>query len=230
MTDAYYQDDYCTIYHGDCRDILPQLSFDAVVTDPPYGITYEQTMKSAPKWAVISGDQSAALAQWIIKEVHPMPMLVFGINHFPSALPEPGRWVCWDKRLSKAADRMLGSPFELAWMNGPDKAGFMYRILHGGVVNADGVGQPRCHPMQKPVALFCCLLTDHFTTGIVLDPFMGSGTMLVAAKDLQRQAIGIELEEKYCEIAAERLASFEPLPFLPVEPAPDECLELFADD
>ena len=201
----YYQDDAVTIFHGDCRDILPGLVFDAVVTDPPYGIGYEQTIEGARQWGTIQGDESDALARWVIEAVHPTPMLVFGINHFPTALPEPGRWVCWDKRLGEAADRMLGAPFELAWMNGPDKAGFMYRILHGGVVNADGAGHKRVHPTQKPVVLFRRLLADHSPTGVILDPFMGSGTTLRAAKDLRRTAIGIELEERYCEAAATRL-------------------------
>ena len=93
----------------------------------------------------------------------------------------------------------------MAWMNCPDKAGFMYRILHGGVVNADGAGHKRVHPTQKPVVLFRRLLADHFPTGVILDPFMGSGTTLRAAKDLRRTAIGIELEERYCEAAATRL-------------------------
>tara|TARA_R110002020_G_scaffold269243_1_gene484578 strand:+ start:40 stop:675 length:636 start_codon:yes stop_codon:yes gene_type:complete len=203
--DPYYSDDAVTIYHGDARDILPTLTFDAVVTDPPYGIGYQQTIKTARNWGTISGDESDALARWMIEAVHPTPMLVFGANHFPSALPEPGRWVCWDKRVVEAADRMLGSPFELAWMNGPDKAGFMYRILHGGVVNADGAGHRRVHPTQKPVVLFRRLLADHFPTGVILDPFMGAGSTLRAAKDLGRTAIGIELEERYCEVAATRL-------------------------
>ena len=201
----YYEDDAVTIFHGDCRDILPGLAFDAVVTDPPYGIGYEQTLDSAPKWEVVPGDESDALARWVIEAVHPTPMLVFGINHFPTALPEPGRWICWDKRLSERVDRMLGAPFELAWMNGPDKAGFMYRIQHGGAVNADGAGHKRVHPTQKPVVLFQRLLADHFPTGVILDPFMGSGTTLRAAKDLGRKAIGIELDERYCEVAATRL-------------------------
>ena len=206
----YYEDDAVTIFHGDCREILPGLAFDAVVTDPPYGIGYEQTIGTARQWGTIAGDESDALARWVIEAVHPTPMLVFGINHFPTALPEPGRWICWDKRLSERVDRMLGAPFELAWMNGPDKAGFMYRIQHAGAVNADrGANNAnnvkRLHPTQKPVVLFRRLLADHFPTGVILDPFMGSGTTLRAAKDLGRKAIGIELEERYCEAAATRL-------------------------
>ena len=89
-------------------------------------------------------------------------------------------------------------------MNGPDKAGFMYRIQHGGVVNADGHGR-RVHPTQKPVTLMKRIIEDHFPTGVIVDPFMGAGSTLRAAKDLRRTAIGIELEERYCEAAATRL-------------------------
>ena len=203
--DPYYSDDSVTIYHGDCRDILPALTFDVVVTDPPYGIDYRQTIKTARDWGTIPGDGSDALARWLSEAVHPIPMLVFGANHFPSALPEPGRWVCWDKRVVEAADRMLGSPFELAWMNGPDKAGFMYRIQHGGVVNADGHGR-RVHPTQKPVTLMKRIIEDHFPTGVIVDPFMGAGSTLRAAKDLGRRAVGIEIDERYCAAAVARLA------------------------
>jgi len=203
--DPYYSDDAVTIYHGDCRDILLTLTFDVVVTDPPYGIGYQQKIETGRDWGTISGDGSDALARWVIEAVHPTPMLVFGANHFPSALPEPGRWVCWDKRVVEAADRMLGSPFELAWMNGPDKAGFMYRIQHGGVVNADGHGR-RVHPTQKPVTLMNRIIEDHFPTGVIADPFMGAGSTLRAAKDLGRRAVGIEIEERYCAAAVARLA------------------------
>ena len=203
--DPYYSDDAVTIYHGDCRDILLTLTFDVVVTDPPYGIGYQQKIETGRDWGTISGDGSDALARWVIEAVHPTPMLVFGANHFPSALPEPGRWVCWDKRVVEAADRMLGSPFELAWMNGPDKAGFMYRIQHGGGVNADGHGR-RVHPTQKPVTLMNRIIEDHFPTGVIADPFMGAGSTLRAAKDLGRRAVGIEIEERYCAAAVARLA------------------------
>jgi site-specific DNA-methyltransferase (adenine-specific) len=223
MSDPYYQDDHVTIYHGDCRDLIDTLDFDVVVTDPPYGIEYEQTITETATWDKVSGDDSSELAEWVIAETHPIPMLVFGANHFPQALPVPGRWVCWDKRCDENADRMLGSPFELAWLNSEDKAGYMFRIQHGGVVNADNRKHRRQHPTQKPVLLMRRLLAeiphllatpDFADYSVVLDPFMGSGSTLRAAKDLGRHAIGIEIEERYCEIAAKRCAQ-EVLAFVP---------------
>jgi DNA modification methylase len=100
---------------------------------------------------------------------------------------------------------MIGSPFELAWCSGDQKSGLMYRVLHGGVVNADKANTIRYHPTQKPLTLMTRIIGD-LTIGTVADPFMGSGSTLRAAKDLGRGAIGIEIDERYCEIAARRLA------------------------
>jgi len=199
----HYEDDLITLYHGDCREILSSLQFDVIVTDPPYGIAYRQEIDTSTDWGVIQGDEDDTLARWVVNATA-KPRIVFGANHFPSALPEPGRWICWDKRVHENADRMLGSPFELAWVSGPDKAGIMYRVQHGGVVNADGAGAKRVHPTQKPVTLMRRIIQD-WTTGVILDPFAGSGSTLRAAKDLGRRAIGIEIDERYCDAAATRL-------------------------
>ena len=109
---------------------------------------------------------------------------------------------------------MLGSPFELAWSNQTIGFDRMIRVLHGGVVNADG--GKRVHPTQKPLAVFRQIILWYSDEGCtVLDPFMGSGTTLRAAKDLGRKAIGIEIEERYCEIAAQRMSqsvlAFDPV-------------------
>ena len=206
MPDSYYEDDHVVIYHGDCKELLPDLVFDVVVTDPPYGINYEQTIKTTTEWELVTGDKTSDLARWLIAEVHPTPMLVFGINHFADCLPVAGRWICWDKRVVESADKMLGSPFELAWINTKeDKSGYMIRLQHGGIVNADKHNEKRQHPTQKPVKLLRRCI-QYMPEGVILDPFMGSGSTLRAAKDLGRKAIGIEIEEKYCEIAVKKLA------------------------
>ena len=214
MSDKYYEDDHVVIYHGDCREILPELKFDMVVTDPPYGINYKiiATTKNplgnpykAKTYKPVSGDKNTDLVRWLIAEVHPTPMLVFGINHFADCLPVAGRWICWDKRVVETADKMIGSAFELAWINNKeDKAGYMIRLQHGGIVNADKANETRSHPTQKPVKLMRRCI-QYMPEGVILDPFMGSGSTLRAAKDLGRKAIGIEIEEKYCEIAAKRM-------------------------
>jgi len=207
----YYSDDYATIYHGDCREILPGLpQVDLVLTDPPYGIEADGFRGSLPESkgrtmvVPIAGDGDLACAEWLFSWIGDTPSVIWGSNNWPHLLPHKGRWCCWDKRCGERADRMLGSAFELAWEN--RKSGFdtMIRVLHGGVVNADG--GKRLHPTQKPVELFSRVLVRYENANMVLDPFMGSGPTLVAAKNLGRKSIGIEIEERYCEIAVERLS------------------------
>lgn len=208
MTEPYYQDDYCTIYHGDCRELIDELftySRTAIITDPPYGIAFEGYNHGR-----VAGDKSDELAEWLMHWIDTwgdVTAVVFGINHFSQYAGQVGRWIVWDKRCDESADKMFGAPFELAWVNGDDAPGCIYRIQHGGVVNADGPGVKRVHPTQKPTTLITRIIKDWAgECDTILDPFMGSGTTLRAAKDLGRKAIGIEIEERYCEIAAKRLA------------------------
>ena len=202
----YYQDDAVTIYHGDCREILLTLdSVDLVLTDPPYGLDWRGHGASTQTWNGLQNDDGNLDLRPILNM--PCAVVAFGANCYPEQLPHRGRWICWDKRtIDGAADAMLGSPFELAWSN--QRSGFdrIIRVLHGGVVNADGHG-PRMHPTQKPLAVIRQLVIWYTEPAMtILDPFMGSGTTLRAAKDLGRKAIGIEIEEHYCEIAADRMA------------------------
>jgi len=199
----YYESGGMTIYHGDCREILPTLpSVDLVLTDPPYGLGWQGHPGSKITWQTIVGDDGALDLRFVLEAS--CRVIVFGANNYPEQLPHSGRWICWDKRTCEDADRMLGSPFELAWSNATTGYDKMYRVMHGGVVNANG--GKRVHPTEKPIALMRKIIQDVTPSETILDPFMGSGTTLRAAKDLGRKAIGIEIEERYCEIAAKRLS------------------------
>lgn len=210
----YYQDEWVTLYHGDCREVLPSLlSVDLVLTDPPYGISLSSG-NSINRERVIVGDNEPFDPAFLLSY---SSVVLWGGNNFADRLPAGG-WLCWDKRCTSAADKIIGSPFELAWCN--DQSKFkMYRVQHGGVINADGPNTKRYHPTQKPVRLFRLVLWDFSgDSSVTVDPFMGSGTTLRAAKDLGRKAIGIEIEEKYCEIAARRCELVQPSFFdTPVE-------------
>ena len=208
----YYDDgNGIVIYHGDCREILPTLgTFDLLLTDPPYGIDAEKFRASLPntmgdnRVEAIAGDSDVEAARWLMTQISDAQnAVVWGANNFPELLPHKGRWLCWDKRITEAADRMLGSAFELAWTN--KRSGFdkMYRVLHGGVVNADG--GKRFHPTQKPILLFRKVIEDNPNVQTIIDPFAGSCTTAVAAKLEGRKATCIEINEKYCKIAANRL-------------------------
>jgi DNA modification methylase len=197
----YYQDDHVTIYHGDCREVTEWLSADVLVTDPPYGMAY-LTGGGRPK-RPIAGDcdtvvRDEALGMWGSR-----PALVFGRWD----LPHPrAAWLCltWDKGdwpgMGDLAEPWGPSTEEIYVIG----KGFVGR-RRGSVLRHQRVaGGRQLHPAEKPVSLFadliaCCPL------GVIADPFMGSGTTLRAAKDLGRKAIGIELDERYCEIAANRM-------------------------
>jgi site-specific DNA-methyltransferase (adenine-specific) len=210
----YYDDGSCVIYHGDCRDraltshIQIHHGVEVIVTDPPYGIRYSPSQNSRKAWGdktfvgdvVVAGDDQAFdPTPWLVWPT----VLLFGANHFADRLPTSAAWFVWDKR-----DGMTSNDFadcELIWTNLPGVAR-VFRHQWSGALRASERGEPRLHPTQKPLALMRWLISRCPDEGaVILDPFMGSGTTLRAAKDLDRKAIGIEIEERYCEIAAQRL-------------------------
>ena len=214
----------CTLYLGDCLEVMPTLGeVDAVVTDPPYGIGESQKKNLSRRVVAectvyVGGDfDHAPASDEQIKAMRGIArhQIFWGGNYFN--LPPARCWLVWDKQngSSDFAD------CELAWTN-MDRA--VRRILwqwSGFMRKGEARGVKRVHLTQKPVEVMeWCLgfLPDAQT---ILDPFMGSGTTLVAAKNLGRKAIGIELEERYCEIAAKRIdAALSQTSLFPVEVSP----------
>ena len=202
----YYQQDGITIYHGDCREILPRLDrADLLLTDPPYGIKWEKTgfqdqmlvdYEEAAEWDQLPTPETMAV---VIASSD--KRIIWGGNYFAGML---GPWrgpLVWNKLT-------YGNPFadgELAWSN---IVGTMRLFTHQwcGAAKDSERGERNVHPTQKPVALmsWCINLTKGVRT--VIDPFCGSGSTLVAAKLHGLKAVGIEMRESYCEIAAKRLA------------------------
>jgi site-specific DNA-methyltransferase (adenine-specific) len=203
----YYADDAVTIYHGDCRDVLSTLDveIDLLLTDPPYGVDHNTNYKRFGKetnrdWnAPIAGDDEPFdPSPWLA-----YPCVLFGANYYADRLPL-GRWIVWDKR--DGVTPMLMADAEMAWHNLSGRAVQLFQWTWNGFQRQGERGTAH-HPTQKPVALMKWIV-DGWTEAddLIVDPFMGSGTTLRAAKDLGRKAIGIEIEERYCEIAAKRCA------------------------
>ena len=196
----YYEHAGITIYHGDCREILLTLGpVDLVLTDPPYGIGVTRMTLGNGNRQVFRGseawDDSTPDLSWVISSG--LPAIVWGGNYFQ--LPPSRCWFVWDKGTGSNdfAD------CELAWTN-LDSTVRKYFQSWVGANAKESYDKDRFHPTQKPVGLMKWCL-NRLGDGLILDPFMGSGTTLVAAKNLNRRAIGIEIEERYCEIAAKRL-------------------------
>ena len=202
----YYQDDSCTIYHADCRDILPQLEpVDLVLTDPPYGIGEDGGDKKRRRdyeplvvHEKFNWDQdrpNREIFQMIFAcSKH---QAIFGGNYFTDYLPPSMGWIYWDKR--------MGGDFSDGELIFTSQKKALRRFDVSPFENLRG-GHDRQHPTQKPLSLMKYLILRFENAQTILDPFMGSGTTLVAAKNLDRKAIGIEREEKYCEIAVKRLS------------------------
>jgi site-specific DNA-methyltransferase (adenine-specific) len=214
----YYEQDGVTIYQGDCLEIAPALSWDCLCSDPPWGTdtacdSQRFTRKASPWWDVVDTSkvrQHKPIANdraefdprpWISR-----PSILWGANNFTRHLPHSNGWLIWDKRLGAEDIAEKGWPLgeaELAWTNAIG-ATRVFRNLWSGLLRSSEKGE-FYHPTQKPVALMQWCLS-FLPPGVVIDPYMGAGSTLRAAKDTGRRAIGIELEERYCEIAARRLA------------------------
>ena len=203
LPDPYYQDKSCTLYHADCRDILPLLpKVDLVLTDPPYGIGYNRNQKH--KGIVVNptvlGDDRPFDPTCLMRFER---LILWGANCYASRLPDCKTWLAWHKTLTSNVKGQT-SDMELAWANciGRNR---LFRYLWAGCYRAGETGD-YFHPTQKPIALMKWCIELAPKSNLILDPFCGSGTTLVAAKQLGRKSIGVEIEEKYCEISAQRLS------------------------
>ena len=216
MSKPYYEHGGIVIYHGDCREVLPTLTekVDLVLTDPPYGDNHDtdytrftgQTTEALDWGASIVGDSEAFNPESLL--TIGARQVIFGANRFSNHLPV-GSWLVWDKRKENGVKGAL-SDGEPAWYS-QGRGLYIYTHMWDGY-NKASEKATHFHPTQKPVSLMLWCLKKAKATGLVLDPYMGSGPVLVAAKQVGLPAIGIEIEERYCEIAAKRLAQ-EVMPF-----------------
>lgn len=214
----YYEHAGIAIYHGDCREVLPTLEpCDLLLTDPPYGIAANTKTASSSrhrgKGFGLSSSRDYPPVHGDDKPFDPCHLLqsnrciLWGANHYSHHLPSASKWLVWDKRCGGTPDD--NADCEMAWTNIGGPARIHRQIWRGffreGVENAAISGE-KLHPTQKPLALMkWCILQVESPRSLV-DPYMGSGTTLLAAKSFGLQAIGIEIEEHYCEIAARRLS------------------------
>lgn len=220
----YYEQDGITIYHGDCRDVLPGLeknSVDLVLTDPPFFMPATH-YQSRVDWQRSWSDTSILAAFWravldsVLPSLKPTGHFVTFCNgdSYPVFYPEMYRrfdflkCLVWDKG-HVGLGRVWRNQHELAIAGRWNESEFFEDgKLRADVLKFTATPPPeRLHPVQKPAELLANIIEPTTpTNGLILDPFMGSGTTLEAAKMAGRRAIGIEGEERYCEIAARRLS------------------------
>jgi site-specific DNA-methyltransferase (adenine-specific) len=213
----YYQDDLVTLYCGDALQVTEWLAADVLVTDPPYGVNISQyAMDNDPKKrrehsakSVIRNDQDTLARDKALEIWGPKPSIVFGSWRKPR--PENVRQrLIWYK--SKSSPGISNAPWysadEEIYIIGEGFTGKPEQTVYQtneARMNNYGLPAQLGHPTPKPIGLMGLLL-DRCPDGLVSDPFAGSGSTLLAAKNLGRRAIGVEVNESYCEIAAKRLA------------------------
>lgn len=219
--EPYYEEDGIQIFHGDCREILPYVGkFDLCLTDPPYGIgetnsraLSRENLAPATNYGEFGWDSEPVSLQLLTHAQHiSNKSIIWGGNYYD--LPKTKSWLVWDK-LNGENDF---ADCELAWSD-LGCAVRIFRFMWNGMLrDGESRGAPRVHPTQKPVELILWCIEKAKNPQTILDPFMGSGTTLVAAKKLNRRAVGIEREEKYCEIAVKRLKNTTPNLFAEQKP------------
>ena len=234
----YYSDEWATIYHGDCRDVLPTLDPESVTllwTDPPYGhgnhagdlnalLNNHRGLENQPIYNDSADEMRLVLDGMLTAAIPalrrdcccccccggggPRPTFAWVANRMDSGGLEFFHSVIWDKRNPGLGWRFRRQ-HEMIMV--AHRAGGRLAWAHDGVAvsNIQSLmpDRNRSHPNEKPLELPQRFVVWTTLPGdVVLDPFMGSGTTLRAAKNLGRKSIGIEIEERYCEIAAQRLS------------------------
>jgi len=211
----YYQDSAVTIYHGDCREILPLLpKVDLVLTDPPYGVgggsgTVGKSRRTKHDYLTFEDT-----LEHVIREIVPRFREAMALSD--RAITTPGSLaLCHYPQPDSFGSMIQPATVGMQKWGSADSQPIFYYGRDPRVGKAIGkcsfvvTGRPEAngHPCPKPLGFWKKLMLRGSLDGeIVLDPFMGSGTTLRAAKDLGRKAIGIDICERYCEIAAKRMS------------------------
>ena len=204
MSEPCYSDEFVTLYHGRCEDVLPTLSgVDLVCTDPPYGMDYKPLRggDGSKRWSAgVQGDDCPFDPAHLMQYER---LVLWGANWYADRLPPSGGWIVWDKTPRGHKVGFHASHAELAWTNITSSVR-KFSLQWGGEARG---GEPHLHPTQKPVALMRWTMEQFASPGwVVLDPYMGSGPLAQACSEMGLRYIGVEIDERYCEIAAKRLA------------------------
>lgn len=215
MNAPYYEDEWVTLYHGDCREVTAWLDADVLVTDPPYGRAWKQgDTKTAMggrsnAHAGIMGDEDTSARDDVLAMWSKRPAVVFG--DLTLAPPDDTKLtLVYDKGGDAGFMGAVGGyrrnveGIYLLGAHGSELGG-RSAVISTSVSAGGNLARTTGHPHTKPQDVLTVLL-EHCPPGTIADPFAGSGSTLVAAKRLGRKAIGVELDERYCEIAAKRLA------------------------
>ena len=231
----YYDKDGITIYCGNCLEVMPGLEgVDSLISDPPYGVNFNTDYTRFSGGVAPQAIHKAVYGDDKLFDATPLlayrRVVLWGANCYP--LPQ-GTNLVWDKR-SKGNDKSIMSDAEIAWMNSGHGVYIFHHTWDG--YRRDSERGTKYHPNQKPVIVMQWIIEKAKPQGLICDPYMGSGSTLVAAQREGHRAVGIELFEEYCQAAVERLASptFFSLPQANgSEPKPEQLvlgLELDGDE
>ena len=200
------------IIQGDCLEVMKGFadkSFDLVLTDPPYGIGAANGVGGGSKRGFVKkyeGDWDNYIpTKEVFDEIFRVSknQIIFGGNYMTEFLPPRASWFIWDKR-----EGLPERPFadcEMAWVSEGSPAR-IFRFKWDGMIQENMKDKEfRHHPSMKPIELMKWCLSRFPDSLTVLDPFLGSGSSLVACNQMQIKGIGIEISPEYCEIARKRL-------------------------
>ena len=186
---------------------------DMVFTDPPYGVDIvaengkigADNLAKNKIYAPIKNDNTTETAKRAMGIVLDSSAIIWGGNYFTDFLPPSPGWIVWDKREETTSDNFADC--ELAWTSF-DRPARIYKHLWRGMIRKGDDGE-KVHPTQKPVKLHIDILRDYTEINcLILDPFLGSGTTLIAAEQLGRKCYGMEIEPKYCDVIIKRWEDF----------------------
>ena len=204
----YFRTENGVLYCGDNMEILPLITerIDLCLTDPPYGINRDKGNVGFGGFGKPI-KRKEYLDEWDNKKSNitlllKYALILWGGNYYTDILKQGNHWIVWDKKNTMPTF----SDCELAYTNIKKNSVKKYEIMQNGCMSEE---KDRVHPTQKPIKLFSYILRDYSKENdLILDPFLGSGTTALACEKLNRRWIGIEISEKYCEIAKKRIEEY----------------------